>query len=121
MPQTRITVGKSFGKGSRNVELDGEALFDVTAGPFEINTRDLKVEVLLAGGRFHVDAWRSRPGEEVDLLVGRLRVRKSYHSDTDNEAEMLQDGEMVMINHDIDLMEKEKLGPAELDKFKGMR
>jgi hypothetical protein len=33
---------------------------------------------------------------------------------------VLEAGEMVMINRDIDLMEKEKMSPVELDKVKAM-
>ncbi|GGB15541.1 hypothetical protein GCM10011511_44190 [Puia dinghuensis] len=123
-PGTSVFVAKGFGKDNREIQLDGEAVFEVVGmpgRPFIVHTRDLMVEVLdSAGGgaRFHADAYRSKPGEEVDLLEGRLRATKSYHSDTDNEPETLGAGEMVMINHDIDLMEKEKLSPAELEKLK---
>jgi hypothetical protein len=50
-----------------------------------------------------------------------LKVKKSYHSDTDNEPEVLDAGDMVMINRDIDLMEKEKMSAAELEKVKAMK
>ena len=128
-PGASINLAKGFGKDNRNVDFDGEAVFEVTgmAGmygrPFVIRTRDLVIEVLdsvgVSGAHFHVDAYRAKAGEEVDLLEGRLRVKKSYHSDTDNEPEVLAAGEMVMVNHEIDLMEKEKLSPTELDKLKG--
>ena len=120
-PETSITLARGFGRDNRSIELDGEARFDVAAVPglpMVIHTRDLVIEVL--GTRFKVNAFRDKPGEEVDLLTGSLRVKKSYHSDTDNEPELLGAGDMVMINHDIALMEKEKLRPAELDKLKGM-
>ena len=120
-PGTTITLAKGFGRDNRDIDLDGEARFDVAATPgypLVIHTRDLVIEVL--GTRFHVDAFRAGPGEEVDLLTGRLRVKKSYHSDSDNEPEVLEAGDMVMINHDIDLMEKEKLSPDELNKLKAM-
>jgi transmembrane sensor len=120
-PETTISLSKGFGKEDRKIELDGEARFDVAAKPgfpMVIRTRDLVIEVL--GTRFKVNAYRDKPGEEVDVLSGSLRVRKSYHSDTDNEPEVLKDGEMVMINHDIDLMEKEALSPAELEKLRGL-
>ncbi|HEY4110376.1 FecR domain-containing protein [Puia sp.] len=122
MPNTTVALAKGFGKENRDMEVDGEVMLEVsgaTSLPFRVHTRDLVLEVLDGGARFHVDANRSRPGEEADLLEGRLRASKSYHSDTDNEPEVLNGGEMVMINRDIDLMEKEKLGPAELDKLKG--
>jgi ferric-dicitrate binding protein FerR (iron transport regulator) len=120
-PETTISLAKGFGRDNREIQLDGEARFDVVAKagqPMVIHTRDLVIEVL--GTRFKVDAFRDKPGEEVDLLSGSLRVKKSYHSDTDNEPEVLKEGEMVMINHDIDLMEKEALSPAELEKLKGL-
>jgi hypothetical protein len=66
-----------------------------------------------------VDAVRSRPGEEVDLLEGQLYIRKSYHSDLDSLPEELRSGDMLMINREIDLMEKEKMNPDELGKVKG--
>lgn len=116
---TVVVLAKGFGKDNRDLDLDGEAMFEVSAGagrPFVVHTGNLRIEVL--GTRFRVDAVRKRPGEEVDLLEGRLRVTKSYHSDTDNEPEVLSAGEMVMINREIDLMEKEKLSPDELDKVK---
>ena len=139
-PGTVVVLAKGFGKDNRDLDLDGEAMFEVSAGaggganagagaglgaagsgsgagrPFVVHTGNLRIEVL--GTRFRVDAVRKRPGEEVDLLEGRLRVTKSYHSDTDNEPEVLSAGEMVMINREIDLMEKEKLSPDELDKVK---
>lgn len=120
-PGTVIVLAKGFGKDNRGLDLDGEAMFEVrpaAAAPFVVHTGNLQIEVL--GTRFRVDAVRKRAGEEVDLLEGRLRVTKSYHSDTDNEPEVLAAGEMVMINREIDLMEKEKLSPAELDKVKAM-
>jgi len=67
---------------------------------------------------FAVNAVRKQPGEEVDLLQGRLRVTKSYHSDTDSLPEELAAGDMVMINREIDLMEKEKMSGPEADKVK---
>jgi ferric-dicitrate binding protein FerR (iron transport regulator) len=83
------------------------------AKPFVIHTRNLVVTVQGKGARNHVDAFASSPGEEVDLLEGKVKVIKSYHSTTDNSTEALQAGEMVMINRDIDLMEKETLKPEE--------
>lgn len=113
-PRTKIDLSKGFDVSNRDIQLDGEAMLIVRSNakkPFVIHTRNLVIQVL--GTRLHVDAFASSPGEEVDLLEGKLRVTKSYHSSTDNEPETLQAGEMVMINRDIDLMEKEKLNPAE--------
>ena len=99
----------------------GEALFELstTGASVILKTKDLVMD--LSAGVFRVDAYGSKAGEEVDLLEGRMRVRKSYHSDTDSAMEMLGPGEMVMINRDIDLMEKEKMSQEEIDRVKGMR
>ena len=146
MDGTVITVSKGFGKKGRDVEIDGQGLFVVRAPgtlghmggePFVVHTGNLLIQVLDttgaggsagsgAGGstesefvaRFAVEAVRKQPGEEADLLDGKLRVTKSYHSDTDNEPEELGAGDMVMINREIDLMEKEKMTGPEEDKVK---
>jgi ferric-dicitrate binding protein FerR (iron transport regulator) len=115
-PRTVIRPAEGFGKANREIQVDGEAMITISNGagkPFIIHTRNLIMEVQAAGSRLHIDAFASSPGEEVDLMGGKLRVTKSYHSSTDNTPEVLQAGEMVMINRDIDLMEKEKLSPAE--------
>jgi transmembrane sensor len=122
---TAVVLAKDFGKGNRDLDLDGEGMFEVNGGagrPFVVRTGNLVIELLdtLVRGAdsFRVDAVRKRAGEEVDLLAGRLRVTKSYHSDTDNEPEILAAGEMLMINREIDLMEKEKLSADELEKVR---
>jgi len=111
---TVIRLSPGFNKSDRNIELGGEALFTVEADagkPFIVTTKNLRILVL--GTQFRVDAFPGKAGEEVDLLSGRLKVMKTYHSDTDNEPEVLQAGEMVMINREIDLMEKERFDPSE--------
>ena len=147
MDGTAITVSKGFGKEGRDVEIDGQGLFVVQASggmgskPFVVHTGNLIIQVLDTAGaggpagsepgaggsvagtggwdaRFAVEASRKQPGEEADLLDGKLRVTKSYHSDTDNEPEELGAGDMVMINREIDLMEKEKMTGPEEDKVK---
>ena len=138
-PQTTISLEKGYGKDNRGITLSGEALFDVPKTPnwpLVVHTRDLRIEVLGGGeprsdvsgtrdlktgilrARFRIDAPGDRPGEEVDLLEGRIKAGKAFHSDTDNEPETLESGEMVMVNQDIDLIEKEKLNPEELSKLR---
>jgi transmembrane sensor len=116
-----IGLAKGFNEDNREISLDGEALFELstTGAPVILKTKDLVMDV--RGGIFRVDASRSSSGEEVDLLEGQMRVRKSYPSATDSAAEVLGPGEMVMINRDIDLMEKEKMSQQEIDRVKAMR
>jgi transmembrane sensor len=121
-PNTTIGLARGFGVDNRDIDIDGEAFFDmeVTGAPVRLRTKDLNVLVLSAA-RFRVDGYRGKPGEEVDLLEGRLMATKNYHSDTDSATEELGPGEMVMINRDIDLLEKEKMSKEEIDKVKNMR
>ena len=115
-PRTILEISKSFNINDRDVKLDGQAVFTAGSGgnhDLIVHTRNL--HILVVKGQFHVDAFASNAGEEVDLLSGKLKVTKSYHSTTDNAEEILEGGDMVMINRDIDLMEKEKLNPTELE------
>ncbi len=75
--------------------------------------------VTSSAAAFKVDGFPNSPGEEVDLLSGELQAIKSYHSKTDNEPAKLIGGEMVMINTDIDLMEKENFDSSELKDWIG--
>lgn len=115
-PDAKIEVGKGFERGYKELSLDGEAWFDIK-GPVTLHTRDMVVDILSAG-KFRAEAFRGRPGEQFDLLLGSARVKKCYHSDMDSAAELLGPGDMVMINRDIDLMEKEHMTMAELNKLK---
>ncbi len=114
------TILRWGGGGSRELWIEGEAMFDVIADagkPFIVHTAYLQIMVL--GTKFRLDARAKEAGEEVDVLSGRLKVMKTYHSDSDNEPEIIQEGEMVMINRDIDLMEKEKMDGSELKGWNG--
>ena len=116
---TTILLGKGFDLGNRVVDLDGEGMFEIhvqRGRQFVVTTKNLLIHG--PGIRFRVDAVRSRAGEEVDLLEGELTIQKSYHSDLDSLAEKLSSGDMLMINREIDLMEKEKMNGEETDKAK---
>jgi hypothetical protein len=133
---TSLRILRKFNRGGRELWLDGDALFELKGGdvrgaggpgnagrtgmvkPFVIHTGNLWIQVLAAGSRFRVDARKKEAGEEVDLLAGKLKVMKSYRSDTDNEPDTIVAGEMVMINRDIDLMEKEKMDGTDMKGWK---
>jgi len=113
---TKLHAVKGDHPGDRAYDLDGEAWFTVRNAdkkPVVIHTRQLIITIQSPFARLHIDAFASSPGEQADLLEGQLKVTKSYHSSTDNEPETLHSGDMVMINRDIDLMEKETLDSAE--------
>jgi hypothetical protein len=129
LPGSEVRLSDGYEKTDRNLDLDGVAVFlvgretgtaeiPVAGGPFIVRSRNLQIEVL-SRSSFYVEAYRKDAGEEVLLLKGSLRVAKNYRSPTDNELEILRDSEMVMINRDIDLMEKEKMDSGDLAKIKG--
>jgi ferric-dicitrate binding protein FerR (iron transport regulator) len=112
-----VRIPAGFNSRNRDVFLEGEALFEVAAHdkqPFILHTRALITVVNSSTAVFKAEGFPAQPGEEVDLIRGELTVSRTYHSNSDNAAEKLHAGDMVMINTDIDLMEKEKYDSAEL-------
>ena len=64
-----------FDKDSREVELRGEAFFQVTKNeklPFRVNTKDLKIDVL--GTSFNVISYTDEYQSEVILVEGKVRL-----------------------------------------------
>jgi transmembrane sensor len=95
-------------KDSRKIILLGAAFFTVVPGsrlPFVVESADFKAST--TGGSFFARAYPHESGRQIEVTAGKLKVEKSYHSDTDNKAELLLPGEMVMLNRTVDLMEKE--------------
>lgn len=95
-------------KDSRKVILLGAAFFTVVPGsrlPFVVESADFKAGTM--GGSFFARAYPHESGRQIEVIAGKLKVEKSYHSNTDNKAELLLPGEMVMLNRSVDLMEKE--------------
>ena len=64
----------SFGSKTRQVELDGEAYFEVskTGQPFIVNANGMDVEVL--GTTFNLSAYKDEP-RQTTLVSGSVRVR----------------------------------------------
>ncbi|WP_344977066.1 FecR family protein [Compostibacter hankyongensis] len=111
---SRLMIPADFNAERRVVELDGDAFFEVAAEerkPFIVRTGMLVVTVL--GTAFRIAAHREDAGQRLELLRGKLKVQKGYPSEFD-EAELLEGGDMILINRDIDLMEKETYDTTEL-------
>jgi ferric-dicitrate binding protein FerR (iron transport regulator) len=100
------------------LSVDGDVLFSLSAdSPVTLGTGMLR----LKGARavFRVQAHRQSPGQSVEVLRGTLTAEKAYPSDFP-DTETLHAGTMVMINRDIDLMEKETFDTASLSlRMKG--
>jgi transmembrane sensor len=117
-----IRLSAGFNKTNRELSLEGAALFRTAMSgllPFVVHTKALRMTVISTAAAFKIDGFPGSPGEEVDLLSGELKVMKSYHSKSDNEPAELKAGEMVMINTDIELMEKESFDSAALRDWIG--
>jgi predicted small secreted protein len=95
-------------QNKRTVEADGDMIFVIGKKdiPFSVNTRILQLKVLQPAV-FRVEAFRVDNGEKVDVLEGVVRAAKRYKSSFP-EPDTVRRFEMVMINDQIDLMEKEK-------------
>ena len=64
-----ITWNRSFGNGHNNLQLHGEAYFEVpsTGNPFVVQTTSARIEVL--GTRFNVRSWSDDPDKRTTLTL----------------------------------------------------
>ncbi len=97
-----LTVANDFGNKSRDVYLDGEAIFDVTHNeklPFIVHTSFYSVRVL--GTLFNVKAYRNEKSSETALLRGRVEIvlndNKRIALRPNNKIVFSVDGESEMI------------------------
>ncbi len=107
-----------FNAPLRQVQLDGDAFFEVqasAASPFVVTTNNLRATVL-APSRFRIIAPATEAGAQMEVLEGKLQVEKKYTS-PNQDSEILQKGEMILFNRDIDLMEKETADTGKLQAW----
>ncbi len=79
---TRLTYDRNFGDGTREVQLTGEAYFDVvkdTKRPFIVHAGGMDVTVL--GTAFNVRAYANDPKVEATLLRGSIEVTLKDNKD----------------------------------------
>lgn len=109
---SRLAYARGF-REDRRLFLDGDAFFNLREDttPTRLRTGMLLLEARKA--RFRVYAHGESAGESVEVLSGHLTAAKAYPSDYP-DTERLGAGDMVMINRDIDLMEKETFDTAAL-------
>ncbi|NDV82214.1 FecR family protein [Bacteroides sp. 51] len=73
--RSTLTYAANFGKDSRNVELDGEAYFEVVKNskmPFFVNTEHNKIKVV--GTSFNVSAYQGSNEFETTLVEGIVDI-----------------------------------------------
>lgn len=113
---TRIEPAANYTQ-NREVAVDGDAFIRLPTGadPWILKTRLL---VLKADGgtELRITAYWKETGEQMEVLRGHVIARKSYPS-TQAEPEDLRDGDMILINRTIDLMEKERTDRAQLEAW----
>ena len=79
---SKITYGSNFGSLDRNIQLIGEAFFDVkkTTLPFIIHTGAVQIKVL--GTAFNVKAYPSEQTIETSLIRGKVEVSMDKRPET---------------------------------------
>jgi len=106
-----LTYDKNFGKNLREVNLTGEAFFDVVkdaAHPFIIHTKVIDVKVL--GTQFNVKAYPDDAYTEASLIRGSVEVTVKNRP---NEKHYLKPNEKMSVanNTDEGLKKITKAGP----------
>lgn len=112
-----LEVPANYLQGNRAVILDGDAFFTVVPSTDTFTVTSDKLRATVLGTTFKMRSFASQHGATVYLLKGKIRVGKSYHSPTDNQPEILERGQMILANNEIDLMEKETYHPEELETW----
>ena len=112
-----LWLEKEFNKQQRRVRLEGDAYFDIVTSPkiFIVTTPHLKISTYGAAAK--INAYPDVAGEETLLRSGKLKIVKSYYSKLDPDPYYLVAGDLLMMNRDIDLMEKEKFDTADLKRW----
>jgi transmembrane sensor len=98
-----LSYETGFGKSNRNLNLQGEAFFDVTrneAVPFVISTNHVQVEVL--GTSFNVRDYETEEQAEVEVRSGLVKVAPPGQS----EGITLSKGDLAYYNFSQNTIEK---------------
>jgi len=112
---SRITFPEQFGAKSRQIELEGEAFFEITKDsrkPFIVHTGNVQTRVL--GTSFKIDAFRNRP-LTVAVATGKVRVDE-YINETGKPLAILTPGQKV--TYDQGMI---KTGNTEIDEISGWK
>jgi len=93
---SEISYKKAFGKNTREVELSGEAYFEVTpdaSHPFIVSGNEARIEVL--GTAFNVSAQENADQVKVVLTSGKVSL---YFAGAPDKKEFLEPGESALLN-----------------------
>lgn len=93
--ESKLIYPHQFAEGTRSVELEGEAYFEVAYqanSPFVITTSREKIEVL--GTHFNVNSYSADQSSTVALLEGKVKV-----SLEDKVSEILRPGQQSVVSN----------------------
>ena len=96
---SKLTYDKTFGEKTRNVQLTGEAYFDVVHNaekPFIIHTTAMEIKVL--GTEFNVKSYPDENTTEASLIRGSIEVTLR---DKRAEKIILKPNEKLVVSNDI--------------------
>jgi len=99
---SRIDYPKNFGTARREVELTGEAFFDVAANatkPFVIHTR--RIDILVLGTSFNVKSYPSDRTTEATLIRGSIQVSIRNRP---SDKIILKPNEKLVVSNDDSLL-----------------
>ncbi len=100
---TKLTYNKSFGERSREVNLEGEAYFDVVKDSqrfFIVHTKTMDVKVL--GTAFNVRAYKNEINTQATLVRGSVEVMLKNKN---NEKITLQPNEKIIVQNTYTLQD----------------
>ncbi|HWB95018.1 MAG TPA: FecR domain-containing protein [Puia sp.] len=99
---SRIDYPKNFGNTQREVELTGEAFFDVAANaarPFVIHTR--RIDILVLGTSFNVKSYPADRTTEATLIRGSIEVSIRNRP---SDKIVLKPNEKLVVSNDDSLL-----------------
>lgn len=116
---SEISYGSDFGKTSRDIQLSGEAFFDVVHNdklPFVVHTQHFNIKVL--GTAFNVRSYPSDAESQATLLRGKIEL--SFNNDNTSKIILKPNEKLIFNAGTIKKSEKEN-GPAKTDiKISGL-
>jgi ferric-dicitrate binding protein FerR (iron transport regulator) len=114
---TKVEPSRSYPQ-PRELRVDGDAFIRTGSFPTPLLVRTrLLLLTIKSNTALRVTAFSKEDGEQVQVLYGQVQANKSYPS-TYSQPDMLGAGEMSMINRTIDLMEKDRFDPAEVQAWR---
>ncbi len=103
--ESKLIVPEVFTGDNREVELTGEAFFEIEPDPqhpFIIHMKGMSVEVL--GTSFNVRAYEDEPNQVVAVKTGKVKVRSTQ---TGNEVQLTPHEQSILSLKDGDIVKRE--------------